>query len=253
MTQPPAPITSPKTVDFAKAIERLETRAMKSRRRVTAIFAILFLCACGFAFVLARAASNEDANLRIVGLFPRVSSVDRTSIESHLARRVISIATELAGPAIAEVRSEDRTSAAKNITPFVRPTGEKEAELNRQLDNALEDLANASKITDSQSKEPVSSQVVTGIQRALWTLGSVAFIILVIQISILFIRYHTRLAELYDAQADALRASNGDTDVAFRLMELLSPAGIDFGKTPATLYEKAMETIKTVAEKAKPF
>jgi len=68
-----------------------------------------------------------------------------------------------------------------------------------------------------------------------------------IQISVMFIRYHMRLGELYDAQSDALRASGGDAALAYALLQHLSPNAIEVGRTPASLYEKAFETIQAVA------
>lgn len=68
-----------------------------------------------------------------------------------------------------------------------------------------------------------------------------------IQISVMFIRYHLRLGELYDAQSDALRASGGDAALAYALLQHLSPNAIEVGRTPASLYEKAFETIQAVA------
>lgn len=82
-----------------------------------------------------------------------------------------------------------------------------------------------------------------------FSIGAVAFVVLMIQIAMMFIRYHTRLAELYDAQADALLASNGDVTHVEPLLQQFSPNSIDFGKTPSTIYEKALEAIRDVAKK----
>jgi hypothetical protein len=62
-------------------------------------------------------------------------------------------------------------------------------------------------------------------------------------------RYYARLAELYAAQANALRASNGDPEVAFVFIQHFSPVSVDIGMAPSTVYEKAFETIRAVAEK----
>ena len=83
----------------------------------------------------------------------------------------------------------------------------------------------------------------------IFSLGAVAFVILLIQIAVTFMRYHTRLAELYEAQADALRASDGNSDRAYKFMEQFSPNAIELGKMPTTIYEKALDTIKEVSKK----
>ena len=82
-----------------------------------------------------------------------------------------------------------------------------------------------------------------------FSFGAVALMILIIQISVQFMRYYARLAELYNTQADALRVSNGDAEVAFKFMEHFSPANVELGKAPSTVYEKALETISNVAKK----
>ncbi len=78
--------------------------------------------------------------------------------------------------------------------------------------------------------------------------GAISFGILFIQIALNFMRYYARLAELYDAQADALLASRGDADKAYVLLQQFSPNAIEMGKTPTTLYEKALEAITEVAK-----
>lgn len=73
-------------------------------------------------------------------------------------------------------------------------------------------------------------------------------LILLIQVFVSTTRYHARLADLYKAQAIALGASGGDVDTAKALLERLSPLQVDFGKTPTSLYEKALDTVSQVAK-----
>ena len=63
-------------------------------------------------------------------------------------------------------------------------------------------------------------------------------------------RYYAKLAESYDAHADALLLSGGNPVVASVFMEKLSPSSIDFGEVPVSIYEKALATIGTVAGSA---
>ena len=78
--------------------------------------------------------------------------------------------------------------------------------------------------------------------------GAVGILILLIQVFVSTTRYHARLADLYKAQAIALGASGGDVDTAKALLERLSPLQVDFGKTPTSLYEKALDTVSQVAK-----
>ena len=60
-------------------------------------------------------------------------------------------------------------------------------------------------------------------------------------------RYYARLAEFYDAQADALLASGNHSHLAIDFLDRFSPTVIDFGKTPMSIYEKALDTVGKVA------
>ena len=60
-------------------------------------------------------------------------------------------------------------------------------------------------------------------------------------------RYYARLAELYDAQADALLASGMNPLIASDFIGKFSPLSIHFGKTPSSIYEKTLDTIGNVA------
>lgn len=104
------------------------------------------------------------------------------------------------------------------------------------------------KIREPQQEQRDYSPIIIN---SVFSLGAVAFVILLIQISVMFMRYHTKLAELYDSQADALRASKGNMEHVLLLLQHLSPNNIDFGKTPSALFEKALETIQDVAKSPK--
>jgi len=96
-----------------------------------------------------------------------------------------------------------------------------------------------------QVAQPDYSPIVSTIA---FSAGAVAFVILAIQIAVLFMRYYAQLAELYDAQAGALEASGGDVEIAIKFMESFSPKTVVLGKAPTTLYEKALDTISDVAK-----
>ncbi len=109
-------------------------------------------------------------------------------------------------------------------------------------------LINDLKSSES-SPQTASSGFASSLSTIAFSFGAVGFVILLIQIAVQFMRYYARLAELYHAQADALRASGGDPLVAFKFIEHFSPSSIDIGKAPTSVYEKALDTISTVAKK----
>ena len=80
------------------------------------------------------------------------------------------------------------------------------------------------------------------------SVGTIGLLVLVLQIIIAFIRYYARLAELYDAQTDALEASDGSADAAYQFIEKFSPAAIDFGRLPTPIYERAIDALAQVAK-----
>lgn len=108
-------------------------------------------------------------------------------------------------------------------------------------------LNSLNEIEESDQKN--ESGIAYSLSTLAFSFGAVAFMILIIQISVQFMRYYARLAELYNTQADALRLCKGDTEVAFKFMEHFSPVSVELGKAPTTVYEKALDTISTVAKK----
>jgi len=113
----------------------------------------------------------------------------------------------------------------------------------------LERYKKIAEIGKVQAGSPDTSRISAAIESAVFSLGAVAFVVLLIQIAVSFMRYHTRLAELYEAQADALRASGGVTNRAYAFIDHFSPNAIELGRAPTTLYEKALETVKEVAKR----
>jgi hypothetical protein len=109
----------------------------------------------------------------------------------------------------------------------------------------IEEYLATVKLLESQRSERAARKTgVEGIIPTLaFSLGAIGFVILSIQICVQFMRYYARLAELYSAQATALLASHGDTELAARFMEQFSPLSVSLGKTPATVYEKAFEAV----------
>lgn len=78
--------------------------------------------------------------------------------------------------------------------------------------------------------------------------GAVGFVLYILQIAVSFVRYYSRLAELYDSQRTALIASDGNVETAKILMDILSNDHVGLGKEPTTLYGKALDVIGEVAK-----
>ena len=66
-------------------------------------------------------------------------------------------------------------------------------------------------------------------------------VILLIQTFANSMRFYARLTEFYGSQADALLAANGDAELSIIYLKELPPKGIDFGKTPTSVYEKVLD------------
>jgi hypothetical protein len=80
--------------------------------------------------------------------------------------------------------------------------------------------------------EPTVTEEIRPIVRTFfYSAGIVGIVLLLIQICVIFVRCHLQLAKLYDAQADALGASNGDPDLAIALLRHM-PSAVGFEKMP---------------------
>lgn len=127
-----------------------------------------------------------------------------------------------------------------------------------QASNKKEALDNTSRLVDFYTKvvaanngKPINktddtySNLISSIALSA---GIVGFLLYILQIAVSFIRYYSRLAELYDSQKTALIASDGNVESAEILMKILSNDHIGLGKEPATLYGKALDVIGEVAK-----
>lgn len=222
---------------FFQTIARLEIRARNARRRVKWVAAILFVGVSSIVLLITSSLLTRDT-ISVYEIKMQLSERSLSS-EDPFIRRIGSLMDRLIGP--------ERRFQSDKVT-FTPPPPEEAARLRSELDEALSHLERVKKIPTS-TKDSSSTQLAGLVASAVFSLGAVAFSVLLIQIAVMFMRYHTRLAELYDAQADALRASSGDPEKAYALLQHFSPNAIEIGKVPTTLYEKALETIREVAKK----
>jgi ABC-type multidrug transport system fused ATPase/permease subunit len=235
-----APHTRADKFDFHGTAERLESRARKSRYRLYAIGSVLLVVVSVFAFVIVnRIDPSILAGPIRVGDRVEVTYTPSSDVAWSFSTRVLALMSSINGP-----------MAPSKDTKFTPPSGEELAKIEKQLDMALLRLKQAREVDDvaRRSDSGEKNWVTRLVSTTVLGLGAVVFVLLLIQIAVMFMRYYARLAEFYDAQVDALKASNGDPEIAIRFMEQFSPASIDIGKSPGTLYEKALDTIQSVAQ-----
>ena len=79
--------------------------------------------------------------------------------------------------------------------------------------------------------------------------GAVGIAVWLIQLSITFIRYYIRLANVFDAQADAILLSEGEPEALKTYTEALSPEVVDFGQMPKSTQEKLLDTLTELIRK----
>jgi len=229
-------------VDFLPTIARLEQRANKARKRSRWAIVLLMAGAYGSASVLALNVLPERHG-EATDAYLTDKPINRKTPEESLAYRVDIIANQLIVP---NLYSKDGTRLPVAVSRY-----EESGFLKTELKDALTDLETAAKIADmGQGSNSETRDLAPIISTAVFSLGVVGIMVLLIQISVMFIRYHLRLAEFYDAQADALRASGGDPELAYSLLQHFSPNAIEIGKTPTTLYEKALDAIRSVASRS---
>ncbi|ENJ7188375.1 hypothetical protein AB1740_004199 [Vibrio fluvialis] len=206
----------PTKMDFNDSIEALEIRAKRARKTMLMIGAILVLVIQILVMFIFYQYQDREFSISFSG----------KSLSGTLEARGTQLAEQLLN------MEQDSVSDEKA-----------EAKLKETI-SLINELKSASKpVTESSSGLAVSLSTIA------FSFGAVGFVILLIQIAVQFMRYYARLAELYHAQADALRASGGNPIVAFKFIEHFSPSSIDIGKSPTSVYEKALETISTVAKK----
>ncbi|MFB5745068.1 hypothetical protein ACE38U_09275 [Cedecea sp. S5-13] len=139
-----------------------------------------------------------------------------------------------------------------------RPDKQNDISKSSELSHKKDSLMNAEKMVELYSKiivannsTPVAQNDDT-ISNLIATIalsaGIVGFVLYLMQIAVSFIRYYSRLAELYDSQITALMASGGNVESAKILMSILSNDHINLGKEPSTLYGKALDVIGDVAK-----
>lgn len=240
----------PERVDFNETITRLELRAKRSKRKVVIITFLLFFSVVSSLIVVVinvfdlpnKYSPSISSQLRSAIVNPNGGG--KSTLEDMLLVRIQSLLMSLT-TLEQNWSSEADSAVTKKIQEHATYT-------QKEIESGIQNLEKVVKAKSIMQQPKDNTSVITStIGSAVFSLGAVAFVILLIQIAVTFMKYHTRLAELYDAQADALRASNGDSELAYKFIQHFSPNEVEMGKTPTTLYEKALNTVAQVAKNRK--
>lgn len=219
-------------------VERLEGRAKSSRRKAFVVSTIV------------AALSVAAISIMIVGLLFRQQILDNDLLPT------IQETTRFQGEAFLE--SNPILQGARGDIDQEITTGKTEvvyfAEImfkTLQADDAEPEEIKA--YAESFIPQLISSRDTISpiIVSAVFSAGAIGIILLLIQISMNFVRYYVRLAEAYDAQADAVRAANGEPELVSVYLKDFAVTGIEFGKAPISVYERAIDAMAEVGKNAK--
>lgn len=259
----------PSRIDFALTITSLERRAVRARSRVLKAALTIFVLPMIFVgFIIFKVFSEAGGQARYTAIEAQfltakpqtsqeVNIASQRAEESERRRREGEKAAMLNAGTIEKVSAALSAQARELIgriaTDKTGMDGQAELmERAKSVETLLALLDHSTKIQTARASPKVDGQlegIATTISIGLLSAGSVAVMLFIIQIGVSFMRYYARLAESYDAQAEALKASGGDPQLAYGFMQHMSPMSIDIGAAPQTLYEKALDTIKEVAGK----
>jgi hypothetical protein len=207
-------------LDFDSTVARLEQRAIGARKGARWAGYLLVLGVYGIIGILSYNLLGGDTT-RCRDLITLGKRESGQTIEGLFERRIAHTMQLLIGP---------ETGSQSKEQKFVPPSEAGRTALQTELKAALADLEKAVQIADIGKKsESGGSDNIPLVSTVVFSVGAIGILILMIQISVMFIRYHLRLGALYDAQADALRASGGDATLAYALLQHFSPNAIEVG------------------------
>ena len=235
-----------KKFDFDAAIEDLKVRASRARRTRSLMVLVIFVSIVAavsavFSYSANNAFSYRSLAEKISNSEPRDPSIflytSRDLLNKAYPNDLIIMGRGMDGEEVkkAKLISEERLAYLHEVD---------------QLVGFYERAEKAFNGKDSGSAVR-GADWVSSISSVAFSFGAIALAILMLQIAISFIRYYSQLAELYDAQAGALIASDGDADRAVKFFEMFSPAPVSFGKTPLTLYERAFDALTSIKGREK--
>ena len=213
------PENSYKTMDFSQSIITLEKRAIKAKKMMIIISSILIVIVMSLVLFIVIQYQGENNKIQLSKTFEQ--SLD--AYGALLAKKV--------------------TEKEDNITRMGDGSSKVIEEKLKETIGLIQNLKST-----KTKKTDASNGIAYSLSTVAFSFGAIGFVILLIQIAVQFMRYYARLSELYYAQADALRISSGDPAIAFKFIEHFTPSGVELEKSPATIYEKALEAISSTAK-----
>lgn len=149
---------------------------------------------------------------------------------------------------LSEIKGAGPTGLA-GMGPVSKQLQERMQYLEYQLKSMDEKLASEQSALSNGNRNEISmSQVITTSITRFIVLGTVIFLV---QILINLYKYNMRVAGHYEAIADALALSEKpiEAESFSDIAELISPNKIDFGTTPSSIFNQAIELSKAVNQK----
>lgn len=149
---------------------------------------------------------------------------------------------------LAEIRGTGGTGKL-GAGPVAKLFKDRMIELDMQLSEMDSRIASESKARNDGKQNAISmSQVITTSVTRLIVLGTVIFLV---QILVNLYKYNMRVAGHYEAIADAMSISGTtiSSESFVNIAELLSTNKIDFGATPSSIFDKAIDLIKVANNK----
>jgi hypothetical protein len=219
-------------------LARLEGRAKSSRRKAFVVSAIV------------AALSVAAISIMIVGLLFRQQILDDDLLPTiQESTRIQGQATLENNPMLRGITGDidqEITTGKTEVVYFaelmfqvLQAQDAEPEEIKAYADSFLPQLIS--------SRDTISPIIIS----AVFSAGAIGIILLLIQISMNFVRYYVRLAEAYDAQADAVRAANGEPELVSVYLKDFAVTGIEFGKAPISVYERAIDAMAEVGKGAK--
>lgn len=118
--------------------------------------------------------------------------------------------------------------------------------INRQVPETIDRLLSAN-LSEQGSVSQKDEQLTFIVATLSTRVGALFILIFLVQILVNLYRYNVRLSTYYDARADAFEiyGASADADLA-DMIRALSPENLDFGKTPSSPAQQAVELAKEV-------
>lgn len=231
---------------FEAAINDLRSRA-KNAKNMSRIVFVIFVLLSGSAFLIVFsnviASTNVKPSVAMANeLEKALKGVDDAyEMFSSNVAATQSVSGEIGTSQIDSYNKEDKAPKAKAKDESSAKT-EAHGTVSSMSLGGLWPLGSSAAYLWDEYIDYSKGKAVTGsIVTVIYSMLSTFILIYLMQVTLTFTRYYAQLAELYESQAFALVASNGDVPVAVEIIKNFSSRDISLGKFPASMYEKILE------------